>query len=256
MNKMLLPCLLLLTLPGITKAQQSKMMNNQDKINQSQTLIIVVSDDWKDSTGVLYRFSRKDTTNAWQPSSESVAVVLGQNGMAPAEKAGIFVKSPALKKEGDRKSPAGIFTFGFAFGYADPMKALFTRMPYLMSNELIECIDDPASKYYNKIVSTDIIAHKDWNSSEKMLLKDSRYEWGIEVEYNKSPIVAGAGSCIFFHIWADDHRATAGCTAMEKENLISLMSMLNPSQNPVLIQMPVTNYRLLRKTDKTLPKIN
>jgi len=250
-----MPCILLLTLPLITKAQQSKMINKEDKINQALTLVIVVSDNWKDSTGILYRFSRKDTADIWQQASETMNVVLGKQGMAPAEKAGIFVNSPALKKEGDWKSPAGIFTFGFTFGYADPMKALFTRMPYLMSNELIECIDDPASKYYNKIVSTDIVAAKDWKSSEQMLLQDPRYEWGIEVDYNKNPIVPGAGSCIFFHVWADDHRATAGCTAMEKENLISLMTLLNPLRNPLLIQMPVKNYRLLRKGNKTLPKI-
>ncbi len=248
-------CILFLTLPLITKAQHNSMINKQDKINQSLTLIVVVSDHWQDTTGTLYRFTRKDATDAWHQIPETIDVVLGKQGMAAAEKASIFSGSPVLKKEGDWKSPAGIFTFGFTFGYADPMKALFTRMPYLMSNELIECIDDPASKYYNKIVSTDIIAHKDWNSSEKMLLKDSRYEWGIEVEYNKNPVVPGAGSCIFFHVWADNHRATAGCTAMDKENLISLMTLLNPLENPLLIQMPVKNYRLLRKTNKALPKI-
>ncbi len=247
--------LMLWIIPGSLSAQTNKMLHNNNKIKSALSLVVVVSDNWNDSTGGLYTFSRQASTQKWQPVSGPVQVVLGRQGMSPSEESEIFYSATDIKKEGDWKTPAGIFTFGFAFGYADPMQVLFTHMPYLMSNELIECIDDPASKYYNKIVSTDIVTDKDWKSSEKMLLKDARYEWGIEVENNKSPIIPGAGSCIFFHVWADDQRATAGCTAMKKEDLIALMTFLHPDQMPVLIQMPKDAYKALRKSDKSLPKL-
>lgn len=111
------------------------------------------------------------------------------------------------KREGDGKSPAGVFALSSAFGYA-PQPLRGSRMPYLNLTSSTECVDDVHSKYYNRIVDRSLVT-PDWNSSEHMRDAGESYRWGIIVDHNR--IVAGdnnppepaGGSCVFLHIWHD-----------------------------------------------------
>jgi len=216
-------------------------------------LVVVVSDGWEDSTATLYAFGRAGSSNAWQAAMQDIPVRVGRSGMAPGPGWPLEPVPVDAKREGDGKSPAGIYPFGFAFGYADPMKVLFTRLPYLMSNQFIECVDDPGSRYYNRLVSTDIIPDPDWKSAEHMLLGDVRYKWGIVVEYNRDPVVPGAGSCIFFHIQSPEGKSTAGCTAMAESDLVRLMEWMQPDPACYLVQMPRSAYLTLQEQHPELP---
>jgi L,D-peptidoglycan transpeptidase YkuD (ErfK/YbiS/YcfS/YnhG family) len=73
------------------------------------------------------------------------------------------------KKEGDESSPAGVFRLFSAFGLADSTQLPFLRFPYEQITATTEAIDDPQSRYYNRIVDRAAIAHPDWSSSESML---------------------------------------------------------------------------------------
>jgi D-alanyl-D-alanine dipeptidase len=78
-----------------------------------------------------------------------------------------------------------------------------------------------------------------------MLRNDLLYKWGLVVDHNARAI-PGGGSCIFLHIWKDSSTATAGCTAMREQDLVTLLRWLDPKRRPVLIQMPRTEYDRLR----------
>jgi L,D-peptidoglycan transpeptidase YkuD (ErfK/YbiS/YcfS/YnhG family) len=108
-----------------------------------------------------------------------------------------------------------------------------------------EGIDDPRSRYYNRLVDRSRVAKVDWQSSEQMLRADNLYKWGVVVAYN-SPARPGAGSCIFLHIWKDSRSATAGCTAMPEQDLVNLLRWLDPTARPVLVQMPRPEYEAAR----------
>ena len=107
------------------------------------------------------------------------------------------------------------------------------------------CVDDVKSAYYNQIVKPDTVK-KDWSSAETMRMKTDVYKYGIFVDYNVNPVIAGEGSCIFMHIWSKRTSPTAGCTAMTKDNILKLIRFLDKSQNPVLVQVPQSEYPRLK----------
>jgi D-alanyl-D-alanine dipeptidase len=151
--------------------------------------------------------------------------------------------SGPLKKEGDGKAPAGVFRLSTAFGFAGTAPGL--KMPYTSLTPTVECVDDVNSRRYNLIVDRNRVSNVDWRSSEKMRAVDG-YRWGVVVDHNASPPVAGRGSCIFLHIWAGPEKGTAGCTAMEQPNLEAMLRWLDAKKNPLLVQLPEAEYTRLR----------
>jgi D-alanyl-D-alanine dipeptidase len=75
---------------------------------------------------------------------------------------------------------------------------------------------------------------------------DDLYRWGILVDHNANPPVAGGGSCIFMHIWRGPGQPTVGCTAMAQADLELLLGWLDPERKPLLVQLPATQYQKLR----------
>lgn len=151
----------------------------------------------------------------------------------------------ARKVEGDNKAPAGVFRLGPAFGYAPASAARWIKLRYVPLTKETEGIDDPHSRYYNKLVDRAKVAKVDWHSSEQMLRADHLYKWGVFVAHNPAA-TPGAGSCIFLHIWKNSNSATAGCTAMPERDLVDLLRWLDPGARPVLVQMPRAQFAGLR----------
>lgn len=246
----------------ISAAQASAA--NRDPFVGSTQLIVVTTPNWGAVTGQLRRFER--VQNRWRTVGEPIPIVVGRNGMGwsiglhAADEPNVRIASEPVKKEGDGKSPAGIFDLGTAFGYsAQPLPGL--KLPYLALTESIECVDDVNSKYYNRIVDHSSVT-ADWNSSEHMRDTGESYRWGVVVDFNgtvaehghKLP-QPGGGSCVFLHIWHDRSHGTAGCTAMSQENLETLLTWLDPKRAPLLLQLPMPAYE--RLTDRwNLPKLS
>ena len=109
-------------------------------------------------------------------------------------------------------------------------------MPLLAITPATEAIDDPGSRYYNRIVDRRAIARPDWRSSEKMA-KIRDYALCIVIGSNPSR-QPGGGSCVFLHVWTGQRPGTAGCTALRYGDLLTLARWLDPSQMPILIQAP------------------
>jgi L,D-peptidoglycan transpeptidase YkuD (ErfK/YbiS/YcfS/YnhG family) len=220
------------------------MLAATDPIRRSRQCLVVTSRDWNARTGVLRAFERKSSGAAWQPKGDAIPVVLGKKGLAWGRGL-VGFNSALVKVEGDNKAPAGIFRLGPAFGYAPKSGARWIKLAYVPLTKRTEGVDDPRSRYYNRLVERSKVAKVDWQSSEQMLRPDVLYKWGIFVAHNPARIPA-AGSCIFMHIWKDSHSATAGCTAMPEPNLVALLRWLDPAARPVLIQMPQTELAALR----------
>jgi D-alanyl-D-alanine dipeptidase len=93
-----------------------------------------------------------------------------------------------VKKEGDQKSPAGVFKLYSLFGTASPTQVSFLRFPYEQVGPSTEAIDDPRSRYYNRIVDRTGVKYRDWTTSESMLAVADRYRFGVMLEHNWSQI--------------------------------------------------------------------
>jgi L,D-peptidoglycan transpeptidase YkuD (ErfK/YbiS/YcfS/YnhG family) len=226
-----------------------------DALAHSTQMIVVITSDWNAVEGRLQRYERATVNEDWRPVGDPISIVVGRNGLGwgigfvPTDDAHVRPGSDPVKREGDGKSPAGVFALGTAFGYAsEPLQGL--KMPYLNLTSSIECVDDPRSKHYNRIVDRSVVV-PDWNSSEHMRNAGESYRWGIVVDHNSTVTgdanlpEPGGGSCVFLHIWHSHDQGTAGCTAMPQTDLKTLMTWLNPARKPVLVQLPESTYERL-----------
>jgi zinc D-Ala-D-Ala dipeptidase len=210
-------------------------------LSQSSQMVVVTTKDWTATEGSLRRFER--TERSWQQVGPSVRVVLGRNGLGWGR--GLTnppSASDPQKREGDGRSPAGIFRLPYAFGYAAADEVKEIKLPYVQCAAPVECVDDTNSAYYNVIVDRRKVEKADWKSSEKMRMSDDEYKLGIFVAHNSSPTEPGAGSCVFMHIWKEPGHPTSGCTAMSIGGIESLLGWLDPQSNPVLVQLPQEEY--------------
>ncbi len=214
------------------------------EFNRSMQMVVVITKDWSSVEGRAQMFERKNTSSKWTADGEEFAVVVGRNGLAWAE-APAEDKNAKVKKEGDGNAPAGIFPLTASFGKGSKPNAV--ELPYTRLEEYTECVDDPRSQFYNRIVHRMQVGNFDWSSSEKMLAVGEQYDLGIFVGYNSYPVEKGRGSCIFLHIWNGPADGTAGCTAMERRVLEGLVAWAIPSKNPYLVQLPADVYEKNRK---------
>ncbi len=209
------------------------------KLKTSQ-LVVVTTRGWNNIDGTMNTYQWEN--NKWSAVLTDIPIVTGRSGLAW----GKGLHDPALskgklKKEGDGNAPAGIYYLSGLFGYQE----ISAKMNSLKVDERTFCVDDVKSAYYNQIVKSDTIK-KDWNSAEIMRMKSDAYKYGIFVDYNVNPATAGKGSCIFMHIWSKSTAPTAGCTAMTEENILKLISFLDKSKNPILVQVPQSEYHKMK----------
>ncbi len=214
-------------------------------------ILIVLSTDWTAPYGELCRYERATSTAPWEQQGAPIPVSLGQDGMAWGQQAisDWQCKGPE-KREGDRKSPAGLFPLGPVFGHQDREWSVL-RMPYFLIEADTEWIDDPQSLYYNQCIRTSSGILPDWTSSERMAAIGALYALGVVVRYNMDPIEPGKGSAIFLHLWAKDKGATAGCTAMDEPSLSQIVAWLDQEKHPHLLQMPRDAWISLTKFVKS-----
>lgn len=211
---------------------------------ESLQAVVVSTKDWTATTGTATRFERANAKAKWEKKGEAFSVVLGRSGTAWA-KDSAPEKATDFKKEGDGKAPAGLFPLTFVFGSAT--KPEFLNFPYTKLESATECVDDAASAHYNKVVDKNKVGNFDWKSSEKMLAVGEEYGLGVFVAYNSYPVIKGDGSCIFLHVWKDSSTPTSGCTAMNRQDLERIVSWIEPTKNPYLVQLPESELKKFRK---------
>lgn len=215
--------------------------------NDATQLVTVVSASWEDFHAVLRRYERAPD-GKWQQAGPPVDVVLGRNGYGwgrGLHGSGRPDGRPGpLKREGDGRSPAGVFEIGTAYGYATARGDL--SLPYVQSTDDLRCVDDPQSDHYNRIVST-TDTEIDWKSAEHMRRKDDLYVLALVVEHNTKDTRRAAGSCIFLHLWEGRDEGMSGCTAMSLDDLDELAGWLHPSA-AALVALPLSEYELLKRT--------
>ena len=214
------------------------------QIENANQLILVVAPDWNSTTGMMYLFDRTD--DGWSQYNVPWKVILGDSGLAWG--AGVHTNPPneRLKKEGDHRSPAGVFELGDFFGY-DSIPPPGIRYAYRHATRSVHCVDDTGSVFYNSFIQEDQVVKDSagrlpWKSSEIMRLDSIDYKYGIVVRHNPRAI-PGKGSCIFLHLMRADSSATTGCTAMGQDNMIFLMQWLDPDKHPLFVELPAGTFR-------------
>lgn len=251
MNAMLQSLISLPVCMALSLAWQARAQGKAGPLQSSTQILVVTTQDWNAVDGTMQRYERNASQKEWKAVGSPVAVVAGRSGLAwglglnLGDEAVARHSDDPVKKEGDGRSPAGVFALGTAFGYAAQPLAGW-KMPYLALTPSVECVDDPASKFYNRVVDRGSVA-PDWNSSEHMRDAGEYYRWGLVIEHNGDPAKPGGGSCIFMHVWDGSGRGTSGCTAMDQRELEAVLAWLDPAKHPLLVELPAAEYEALRE---------
>lgn len=211
------------------------LLDRLSSANGSSQIIVVSSE--KDGQNIAKVETFEKTMDGWRKSFPSMNAVIGEKGFS------------LNKKEGDLKSPAGIFRVGTAFGTID--KPSYMKLSYKKTSKSDYWIDDVSSQDYNNWVEFEDDPYSRWKSFEK--LKITSYKLAFVIEYNMNPVVKGKGSAIFFHIWQGPKISTKGCTALSEADISKLLSWIDPAKNPITIQGTVDILQdLIKATENEL----
>lgn len=208
------------------------------QFDRAEKIIVALSKDWNSNEGMIYLLDK--TEKGWEQTVPSASVHFGSAGLAW----GAGLHSPETtfvrKKEGDKRSPAGIFTIGALYGL-DPTTPAGVRYPYIRISEQTRCIDDAASPYYNMILEEKSV-NREWESAEHMAQVRPDYRYVLIIGHNAAN-ESGKGSCIFMHI---NNVPTTGCTSMDESTMLDVLRWLDPKKRTIMVQLPVHEYRRLR----------
>lgn len=131
---------------------------------------------------------------------------------------------PGRKREGDRRSPTGVFRLGSGFGRADPGSGL----GYLRLRPDQCWGSRVGSKWYNRPFRGRCVP-----PDERMYSHvKGAYRQGIVIRYNMDPIRKGRGSAIFLHVRTSG--ATAGCLSTDEATVVRVMRRFRPGDTVVM----------------------
>ena len=191
--------------------------SNIEKLDSVDQVLVIYNETPESNSATLVAFEKKN--KKWITVFRPMEVGIGRNGFA----------APGEKREGDSKSPTGLFRLGQLYGYGETVDS---RMPYRQSTLDDKWIDDPDSPDYNKPIKGNTTA----KSFENLKISSNEYKLCLVIEYNMHPIVKGMGSAIFMHLsYGDAPNPSSGCVVLTPNNLSLLLKWMNPGSKPSVL---------------------
>ena len=212
--------------------------------NSSQCLV-GTSDGWDNSHVTLTYYEKSG--GRWQPVGESWQGRLGKSGLVWGRGLNPVPRGVTVKREGDKRSPAGGFALGGAWGYDATIRKNPKQFYHQVTSRDL-WVEDPESPHYNEFVVLDHEPASAWEKKQQMKQGDYAHALKLFIAHNPAPkAVPNAGSSIFFHIWRGGGSIpTAGCTTMEKSKLQGVISRIDPARNPLYVLLPEKEYQKYR----------
>jgi len=145
------------------------------------------------------------------------------------------------KLEGDGATPAGTYPLRRIYYRNDRLVLPRVRLPARPIAEHDGWCDDPRAPVYNRLVRIP----NEW-SHERMWREDGLYDLVVVVGYNDDPPEGEWGSAIFLHIARDDYAPTRGCVAFAREDLLELVTLIEPATTINVLSLPGNDERPAR----------
>jgi L,D-peptidoglycan transpeptidase YkuD (ErfK/YbiS/YcfS/YnhG family) len=142
---------------------------------------------------------------------------VGRGGISPA------------KREGDGATPAGRFAMRFVLFRPDRETALHVRLPSRALARDDGWCDAPGDRAYNRMIRLPYPA-----SAEALWRDDGRYDLVVPLGYNDIAVVPGVGSAIFLHLATPDFAPTAGCVALLRADLLTVLAAADASTQVIV----------------------
>ena len=211
----------------------------------SQQLVLGVSEGWNSSSATLAFYQKKG--KEWVRELGPQQVRLGKAGLAWGRGLHQNPAGVTLKREGDRRSPAGAFYIGGAWGYA-PTIHKHPALPYRRVTSRDLWIEDVNNPRYNQHLILDHEPRVAWERKAQMKQGDHAHSLKLFIAHNPPPnAIPGGGSAVFFHIWRrNGGKATFGCTTMPEPFLKALIAKIDPGKRPLYVLLPRAEYMRAR----------
>jgi L,D-peptidoglycan transpeptidase YkuD (ErfK/YbiS/YcfS/YnhG family) len=142
-----------------------------------------------------------------------VRCVLGKGGVIAA----------ADKREGDGATPLGVWPIRRLLYRPDKAPPPYTALAVHAIQPHEGWCDAPGDAAYNRPVRLPYGA-----SAERLWRDDEVYDLVGVLGHNDDPPISGMGSAIFLHLTRPDHRPTEGCVALDRADLLTLLSLAGP----------------------------
>lgn len=165
-----------------------------------------------DGTGAWVSLHEKQSDGSWRMIMTSPGYI-GKNGLGKT-------------REGDAKTPVGVFHFNRAFGIADDPGC---AIPYVKVDEDIYWSGDQREGYhYNEMVSLKDLPGLDLENgdSEHIIEFPYHYQYCLNISYNEE-CTPGRGSGIFLHCLAPARPFTMGCVSIPEDHMRYVMRKVN-----------------------------
>lgn len=218
--------------------------------DQSRALLLAIPESWNSRHAKLQLYHRDSSSAPWLAKNAPLPVHLGRRGLAWGR--GLHpIQAGPQKREGDGKSPAGIFLLGnILYGYADRCPIPGWRYRQVTDRDL--WIEEPTSSLYNRHLI--LSAHEPFPPDQRyhlMRQADPAHALKLFIRHNAPPDAKpGAGSAIFFHLCRGEDSVTTGCTSMEESAFHTLLESFLPKDEPVYVLVPLTDYHRLQTSWK------
>ena len=168
--------------------------------------------------------SKTATLSGWQLGPAGWQVVLGPTP-AWVGSAGVGAAS-----ESSTRTPAGQFALTEAFGRAGNPG---TALPYRVIDGNDWWVSDVNSPQYNQYARcAPGTCPFNEGAGENLYRAGTVYDNAVVIDYNRNPAVRGNGSAFFLHV--TNGAPTAGCVAIDRAALQSVLRWLSPSAAPVI----------------------
>lgn len=149
----------------------------------------------------------------------AVPCVIGRGGAIPA----------MAKREGDGKTPLGRYPLRALLAKPGQGYTPETALPWRWLRENDGWCDAPDDAAYNRPVRLPHSA-----SAERLWRDDGLYDLILVIGHNDNPPTCNMGSAIFIHCLAADGRATEGCVAIAKADLLAVVEAAAPGDVVVI----------------------
>lgn len=177
--------------------------------------VVVTAAAYGDTSATLTAYER--VAGAWKLAFGPWTARVGTGGLAP----------PGAKREGDGRTPSGVYGFDFFFGVAaDPgVQFPFRRV----ASRSIVWDDDPSSPLYNEWVDS---GTQPAGADPEPMYVTPAYDYGAVIAYNTAR-TPGLGSAIFLHVSTGG--PTAGCVSLPAAQLLQVLRWLDPARQPRIV---------------------
>lgn len=188
---------------GKVSAEESPQWIKNLSVAKSANQLFVVAQVGEKSTAWI-SMHEKDSDGNWQQIMTTPGFI-GKNGLGKT-------------KEGDSKTPVGVFYFTKAFGIApDPG----CKISYTQVDENIYWSGDSNFKY-NQMIDIKDFPALNKNDSEHLIDYNPQYNYCLNISYNENG-TAGKGSAIFLHCFGDKKTWTGGGIEIPEEKMLFVM---------------------------------